>query len=292
MKSYLLTLTLLLFSIFSSLQAQSPVNGFMQKKGNGSLVLSHNFESYNTVFLVPERITGVPIFNKITINSTSIYATYGLSDKLNVVLNVPYIQAKGAASEAVLNNLNYRNTQSGFQDVSAYLKYKALAINTDKVAFNLIGAVGVKTPLGNYTVDEGLQSIVSIGNRATSLNALVIGLLKTNSGLFASGQAGYCLRNHGVPNAVMSEFKAGLIQPNFYFDAFIANQTSLSGTDILAEGFQGFFPSTKVNYTRIGLNVFVPIYKQFGLCAGGSTYIDGRNLGQSTSYYGAISVSF
>jgi hypothetical protein len=116
--------------------------------------------------------------------------------------------------------------------------------------------------------------------------------LRSNSGLFASGQAGYCLKNNQVPNAVMSEFKAGLIQPNFYFDAFIANQTSLSGTDILAEGFQGFFPSTKVNYTRIGLNIFVPIYKQFGLCAGGSTYIDGRNLGQSTSYYSAISVSF
>jgi hypothetical protein len=292
MKSHVLILIILLSSTFQTVNAQSPVNGFMQKKGNGSIVLSHNFESYNTVFLVPEKIEGVPVFNKITLNSTSIYGTYGLTDKLNVVLNVPYIEAKGAASDEVLQNLNYRNTQSGFQDVSLYVKYKALTVNGNKTNFNLIGAVGVKTPLGNYTVDEGLQSIVSIGNRATSLNALVIGLLKTNSGFFTSGQVGYCLKNNQVPNAVMSEFKAGLIQPHFYFDAFIANQTSLSGTDILAEGFQGFFPSTKVNYTRIGLNVFVPIYKQFGLCAGSSTYIGGRNLGQSTSYYGAISVSF
>jgi hypothetical protein len=292
MKSYALILTTSLFFLSSLVHAQSPVNGFMQKKGNGSVVLSHNFESYNTVFLVPEKITGVPIFNKIRINSTSIYGTYGLHDKLNIVLNMPYIQAKGGASDAVLQNLNYRNSQSGFQDISAYLKYQAWAIKTDNIAFNLMGAVGVKTPLGNYTVDEGLQSIVSIGNRATSLNALMIGLLRSNSGLFASGQVGYCVKNNQVPHAVMSEFKAGLIQPNFYFDVFIANQTSLSGTDILAEGFQGFFPSTKVNYTRIGLNVFAPIYRQFGLCAGSSTYIDGRNLGQSTSYYGAISVSF
>jgi hypothetical protein len=292
MKSHVLILIILFGSTLQTANAQSPVNGFMQKKGNGSVVLSHNFESYNTVFLVPEKITGVPIFNEITLNSTSIYATYGLNDRLNVVLNVPYIQAKGAANAEVLENLNYRNTQSGFQDISAYVKYKALTVATEKTTFNLIGSVGIKTPLGNYTVDEGLQSIVSIGNRATSLNALMIGLLRSNSGLFASGQVGYCLKNNQVPNAVMSEFKAGLIQPNFYFDAFIANQTSLSGTDILAEGFQGFFPSTKVNYTRIGLNVFVPIYRQFGLCAGSSTYIDGRNLGQSTSYYGAISVSF
>jgi hypothetical protein len=292
MKPHVLVLTIILFFSPFLLHAQSPVNGFMQKKGNGSVVLSHNFESYNTVFLVPEKITGVPVFNRIALNSTSIYGTYGLSDKLNIVVNVPYIQAKGAASNAVLDNLNYQNTQSGFQDISAYLKFKALTINKNKAAFSLVGAVGVKTPVGNYAVNEGFQSIVSIGNQATSLNALMIGLLRGNSGLFASGQMGYCLKNHQVPNAVMSEFKAGLIQPNFYFDIFIANQISLGGTDILAEGFQGFFPSTKVNYTRIGLNIFVPFYKQFGLCAGGSRYIDGRNLGQSTGYYGAVSVSF
>ena len=62
----------------------------------------------------------------------------------------------------------------------------------------------------------------------------------------------------------MSELKIGVIKPRFYADVLIANQTSLSGTDILADGFQGFFPSTRVNYTRIGLNVFVPIYRQFG----------------------------
>ena len=281
----------LLFTRFSA-SAQSPVNGFMQKKGNGSIVLSHNFESYNTVFLVPKKITGVPIFNEIKVNSTSIYTTYGLSDKVNLVLNVPYIKAEGAASEQVLKNLNYKNTQSGLQDVSAYVKYKALSVEFDKRTFNLVGAVGVKMPLGNYTVDNGLQSIVAIGNRATSFNTLVIGILKDNSGLFVSGQAGYCFRNRDVPDAVISELKVGLAKPRFYVDAFIANQTSTSGTDILEEGFQGFFPSTKVNYTRIGLNVFVPIYRQFGLCTGTSTYIDGRNLGQATSYYGAISMSF
>lgn len=284
----------LFFSLFmaNSLNAQSPVNGFMQKKGNGSVVVSYNAESYDEVFLVPKKVSGVPIFNEIKIKSASIYATYGLNDKLNVVLNVPYIQAKGAASEQVLQNLNFRNIQRGFQDVSAYLKYKPFSTTTSSGTFNLVGAIGIKTPLGRYTVDEGLQTIVAIGNRATSLNALAIGVFKNNSGFFASGQVGYCLRNKKVPNAFISELKLGLIKTHFYVDAFIANQTSLSGTDILAEGFQGFFPSTKVNYSRVGLNVFVPIFSQFGLCAGSSTYVYGRNLGKSTSYYGAVAYSF
>ena len=289
------TFFLLSFPLFipTSLTAQSPVNGFMQKKGNGSVVLSYNAESYSEVFLVPKRILGVPIFNEIKIKSASLYATYGLNDKLNLILNVPYIQSQGAASEQVLQNLNYKNTQRGFQDASVYLKYRPLTTQVgDRGIFDLIGAIGIKTPIGNYTVDEGLQNIVAIGNRATSLNALAIGVYKDRSGFFASGQLGYSLRDKKVPNAVTSELKLGLIKNKFYVDAFIANQTSLSGTDILAEGFEGFFPSTRVNYTRMGINVFVPFLSRFGLCGGSSTYIDGRNLGKSTSFYGAVSYSF
>ena len=176
--------------------------------------------------------------------------------------------------------------------MSAYLKYKPFSTKMGRGTFNLVGAIGIKTPLGDYTVNEGLQTIVAIGNRATSLNTLALGVFKDNSGFFASGQAGFCLRNKKVPNAFISELKLGLIKKRFYVDAFIANQTSLSGTDILAEGFEGFFPSTRVNYSRIGLNLFVPIFSSFGLCAGSSTYIDGRNLGKSTSFYGAVSYSF
>jgi hypothetical protein len=39
----------------------------------------------------------------------------------------------------------------------------------------------------------------------------------------------------------------GYAASKFYGDAYVANQTSTSGVDILAEGFQGF-PSYKVNY--------------------------------------------
>jgi hypothetical protein len=37
-----------------------------------------------------------------------------------------------------------------------------------------------------------------------------------------------------------SELKLGYAASKFYGDAYVANQTSTSGVDILAEGFQGF----------------------------------------------------
>ena len=291
MKSLKFLLAILFLNVGVILQAQSPISGFMQNKGNGSLVFSYNFESYDEVYLVPQKVNKVPVFNSVDVKSASFYGTYGISDKLNLVVNLPYVQAKGSASEQVLKNLNFENTRSGVQDVSAYLKYNPVNQKMNSGTLSLVGALGIKTPVGNYKVDEGLQSIIAIGNRATTLTAIGVGMYKDNSGLFASGQVGYSLRNKDVPDAFISEFKIGLAA-NYYIDAFIANQVSLGGTDILAEGFQGYFPSTKVNSTRIGINAFVPVIGGFGLSAGGSMYIDGRNLGKSTGFYGAAIFSF
>jgi hypothetical protein len=74
-----------------------------------------------------------------------LYATYGLSDKLDVVMSLPYIAAEGNASQEQLNNLNYSNTRSGVQDVSLFLKYNPYFHNFGKSSLRLIGALGLKT---------------------------------------------------------------------------------------------------------------------------------------------------
>jgi hypothetical protein len=73
-----------------------------------------------------------------------LYATYGLSDKLDVVMSLPYIAAEGNASQEQLNNLNYSNTRSGVQDVSLFLKYNPYFHNFGKSSLRLIGALGLK----------------------------------------------------------------------------------------------------------------------------------------------------
>ena len=70
--------------------AQSPVSGFMKKKGEGSVVLTQFRESYDRVFLVPTEVDGVPVFNEVTISSTSLYGEFGISDRFNVIVNLPY----------------------------------------------------------------------------------------------------------------------------------------------------------------------------------------------------------
>lgn len=272
--------------------AQSPVSGFMNGKGNGAVALSYSAEQYDNVFLVPNNAKGVPVFNEVSVNSTSLYASYGISDRFDAVLSLPYIQAKGNASQAVLDELGFENTRSGIQDLSVFVKYNPynLEIGTSKLQF-VVGA-GLKTPLGNYRADEGLQSILAIGNRATSVNGLAIAHLQFNDGLFLTTQAGYSLRNGEVPNALLGEIKAGYAGRHIYVDTWFAGQVSDGGVNILGEGFTGFFPATDVSFNRIGLNVYVPIAGGLGLSAGVSRYLSGRNVGQSTGFSGAVVYNF
>jgi hypothetical protein len=283
----------MLFMLPLTMAAQSPISGFMKAKGEGSITVTQSREDYSDVFLVPNKVNSVPVFNEVTTKSVSLYAEYGFSDRLNFVVSLPYIQTTGEATPATLANNGFENERSGFQDVSIYGKYKIKSYEVMSGNLDIIGALGVETPLGDYNVDEGLQSIIAIGNRSTDITGLAIANYKHNSGVFAIGQVGYSVRSNDVPNAVISELKLGYAASVIYGDIFIANQLSGSdGVDILGEGFTGFFPATRVNYTRIGANMFVPIVKGFGLTAGVNTYIAGRNLGDSTGAYSGLSFSF
>lgn len=287
---HLLALALLTAPMLSF--AQSPIGGFMQGKGKGNIVVSYTTETYDKVFLVPQKVEGVPVFNKVNIQSVSLYGTVGLSSKVDLVANLPYISTKGNASEQVLTNYGYTNEKKGIQDLALYIKYNPFNFKAGTGNIALIGALGIQTPLGNYQVEENLQSIIAIGNKSTQVNSYVLAMYKLKCGLFVNGQLGYSLRSTPVPDAFLSEIKAGYAAKQFYVDVFSATQISTSGVDILKEGFTGSFPATKVNSTRIGVNVYVPIVKGFGISGGASSYVAGRNLGQSTGYYGALIYSF
>ena len=273
-------------------QAQSPLSGFMNGKGNGAVALSYSAEKYDNVFLVPNDANGVPVFNDVKVNSASLYATYGISDRFDAVVSLPHIQTEGNASQSVLNELGYENTRSGIQDLSVFLKYNPYNCNIGTASLHFMLGAGLKTPIGDYKVDEGLQSIIAIGNRATSFNGLAIAQVRFNDGLFFTTQAGYSIRNGEVPNALVGEIKAGYAGRHIYVDTWFAGQVSDGGVDILGEGFEGFFPATDVSFNRIGVNVYVPIAAGFGVSGGVSKYLNGRNVGESTGFSGAIVYSF
>ncbi|MFT5964603.1 MAG: hypothetical protein ACI9L6_001348 [Flavobacterium sp.] len=291
-KQLLFILAVTTFGFVNTAQSQSPISGFMQEKGKGNISLSFSSEKYNEVYFIPEKVDGVPVFNETQVTSKSIYATYGISNQVEVVFVLPYITARGNATQEVLTNLNLENERKGIQDVSVFVKYSPFNFDFGSSSLRLIGALGLKTPLGNYKVEEGFQSIIAIGNRSTTLSTTGMAMFRMNSGAFASAQLAANYASNHVPNSYATELKIGYAARLFYGDAFIANQTSTGGVDIFGEGFAGYFPTTKVNYTKVGLNLYTPIYKDFGVSAGASTLIAGRNIGKSTGFYGGLVYKF
>jgi len=284
---------------FQSAQAQSLVSGFMAGKGHGSVVVSGTTEHYNSVYLAPDKIDAVPVFRQVRVNSVNLYATYGITDKIDAIVSLPYIQAKGKADGGVINDLDnlystagYANTRQGFQDVTGLLKFKAYSVELGSNTLDLLGVASVSTPISNYQTNTGYGYIIAIGNRATKVSTAGVAHLKTSSGVFLTGQAGYSLRNNQVPNAFLGEAKIGYAGPKTYLEGFVAIQESHGGTDISEQGFSGFFPATRVNFVRVGGSLYRPIAKGVGLILGASTYVAGRNIGKATGYSAGVSYNF
>jgi hypothetical protein len=64
-----------------------------------------------------------------------------------------------------------------------YLLNTAHLILIFSSSLRLIGALGLKTPLSNYKVEEGFQSIIAIGNRSTTVSTTGMAMFRTNSGV-------------------------------------------------------------------------------------------------------------
>jgi hypothetical protein len=61
-----------------------------------------------------------------------------------VVVVLPYVQAKGNATDQVLTNLKKENERKGLQDVSVFVKYSPFNFNFGSSSLRLIGALGLK----------------------------------------------------------------------------------------------------------------------------------------------------
>jgi hypothetical protein len=287
-----LKIFMLLAFVGAIANAQTGVSGFMKSQGEGSFSFSSAFENYDEVLLVPQAIDGVPVFNEVDVNSYNLFVEYGITDRLTASVNLPYIVSTGNATDAILQETGFENERSGLQDISFNFKYQATEIEFETSRINFIANLGFETPLSDYNVDEGLQSIIAIGNQSTRFNTIGISQFKMDNGFFATGQIGYSVRSEEVPNAILSQLKIGYAGSKFYGDVYIGSQKSESGVDIVGEGFTGFFPATRVSFTRIGTNLYVPLYQGFGLSTGFASIIEGRNIGKATTFFGGINYSF
>ena len=234
-------------------------------------------------------------FGKVSTQSVSFVANYGVTKKLNVLAGLPYVTTK--ASAGTLHGLR------GLQDASLWLKYRPLKTNVGKGNISLFTIGGFSFPVSDYVADF---LPLSIGMRSKNLS--LRGMLDYQySKWFATASYTYIVRSNikidrrsyytttmhntnevYMPNASQVNVRAGYRSSRFIGEAVFNKWTTLGGFDISKNNMP--FPSNRMNATSTGVNFKYNLTKveSFSITGGANYVLAGRNVGQASSLYAGV----
>lgn len=284
----LFLLRVLTLSIFCSIIshitiAQGMIDGFMKGKGRTDVAITYSYEWYDKYY-VRNQETFNPNLGTISTQSISFFAAAGLTDFLDVIVALPYIEASPSAG--------YFQPQSGWQDVSLYFRVQTFQADLGQGKIAAMVAGGISTPVSDYVVDFP----IAIGHGSTNLDGRIVAQYKADIGLFASAQYGYIRRNNvaidrgyevSVPDVQVYTARAGFAASQFYIDTWIYSEQASSGTNI---GPGVPFPSNAISFVRVGVNLYVPLprIKGIGITASTGFTLSGENIGKATRISGGL----
>ncbi len=280
---------LLLFILITHFSfAQTDIDAIMMPKHNfcgGLMYGQSNWKNYwEGTFKRDNQNLGT-----VTTSMVNIMGNYGVTDKLNLLFGVPYIQTKASAGTLA--------GQRGIQDLSLTAKYMPIETNLGIGTFSLYTIGSVSTPLSNYVADFlplsiGLRSSTATGRLMIDYQvhqwfATVSAAYIARKNISIDRTAYYTNQMHysnevSMPDATNINVRMGYRTSHLIAEAVFDQFTTQGGFDIRKNDMP--FPSNKMNAKRIGANVKYTFHKKLsGLSAiaNGNYVFDGRNVGQS-----------
>ncbi|WP_080058609.1 hypothetical protein [Spirosoma aerolatum] len=222
-----------------------------------------------------------------TTQSVMVMPAYGISNRVNVILSLPYIWTSTSAGNLM--------GQHGIQDLSAWLKMKVVKAG----GFSLNAIVGGSVPIGNYVpsflpMSIGLQCRTFTGRLLASYKEPKTGVYLTAHGSYGwrsnitidqnSYQADdrvYNTNQVQVPNTYDAAVRLGVQRKGWQTEVWAERSACLSGDNIRRNDMP--FPTNNMQATSIGWYGKVQP-RNIGVNARVGYIVDGMNVGQSTSY--------
>ncbi len=288
-------LVLSLWCLAPETHAQGLIDGFMRGQRKGSFAVIGSQNTYDTYY-VNKTETQNPNIGTVTTQTLTLVGTYGLGYDLDLIVAAPYVRTEASAG--------YSPKQEGFQDASATLRWEAFdyKLGTSRLSWQF--AVGYSVPIQNYVND----ALVAIGRGSKNLDGRTLLHFKARS-FFLTGQYGYIRRGQVSLDHIVNTYDPGQLNPNsgskvnvpdvtelivrggyvnkwLNLDVWGQRQTPHSTGTNIGPGIP--FPTNAVGFTRVGATAYLRLLKQFGLTAGYSTTLDGRNVGKSTQINGGV----
>jgi hypothetical protein len=229
----------------------------------------------------------------VTTQMLNVMGNYGISKKLNVLFNLPYVKTQASAGQL--------RGMKGVQDLSLWVKWLPLQQGLGQGTLSAFAIGGVSLPVSDYTPDF-LPLSIGLGSKTASLRGL---LDYERSNWFATGSATYYRRSNitldreayyttemhytdevKMPDAAQGQLRAGYRSSSLIAEAVLTHWATLGGFDITKNNMP--FPSNDMDMTTAGVNAKYEFKNGLSLMGGGNYMVAGRNVGQSTSVYGGI----
>lgn len=268
------------------LLAQMPNDAIYMSKGQvcvGTMYTNSSWKEYWENTLKRENLN----IGTHTTQSVMVMPAIGITNRLNVILGLPYVWTKTSAGNLM--------GQKGLQDLSAWLKWKAVDIK----GFSINGLLGASIPVSKY-VPDFLPMSIGLQCRTVS-GRLMANYTHPKTGLYLTGHGTYSWRSNinvdrdayqadnrvyntnevSVPNATDWGARLGILKRKWQTEVFIENFSCVGGDNIRRNDMP--FPTNNMQATMVGwYGKFQP--KALGVNARVSYVTDGLNMGQSTAY--------
>jgi hypothetical protein len=281
--------TILLFCSYAS-TSQTEVDAIMMNRNQFCNGLLYNYSSWDKYWEGTIKRSNENI-GTISTQSVMYMAAYGVTDKFNLMVGLPFVWTK--ASAGTLKGLK------GVQDLSFFVKWKAVSTSIGKNKISLFALGGISTPVSDYVTD---YLPLSIGLGSTNLMARA--MFDYQRGRFTvTGSAAYVRRSNitidrnsyydtelhltnevKMPDAMQYQLRIGYRGKYLLAEAVLNNWTTRGGFDITRNNMP--FPSNRMNATTLGvaLKYTLPSHVNLSFLAGANYTLAGRNMGQASLY--------
>ncbi len=249
------------------------VDGFINPAGRTILSLYNCFENYSHVYEGSE-LTNVS--GGYSVNTSSLFASYSMTNDFEATANIPYVIATGYGSSA-----------AGFQDLKFHINGRIFNQWIDRVGgISLIASFGVNNPLSKYNYEER----VSIGQHSVNMDFLGAIHFQNKEGFFTTFTTGYTKRSTPFPDFYSNTFKMGVATEKVYVDAFFDAQHSFGGYDLNDPEVKYFLVGQ--SYSKVGVDGYYRVNDFLGFNIGAGYTLMGTNVGRAFSLTGGVSWTF
>jgi hypothetical protein len=294
LKQILLIGAVLLALSNAALHAQTDEDAIMMAKNQLCVGGTYNYSSWKNYWEGTLKRNNLNL-GTVSTNMYGLMGTYGVTDKLNLLVGLPYVTTNATAGTL--------HGQHGLQDLSFWVKWLAMEKDLGNGTFSTYLLGGISFPTTNYIAD---YLPLSIGLHSTNLSGRL--MFDYQLGRFFTTVSGtYTYRNDitidqtayytteqinsnkvYMPDMATEQLRIGYRSSHLIAEAIATNMNTLGGFDIRRNDMP--FPSNKMNSTTVGVNVkytlkWVP---GLSLIGGGGYTLAGRNVGQSTMFNAGV----